>query len=99
MEMITVEERENPFFKRLDVKLKLNHQGMPTPSKAELIKELAKKYGVDESQVVIDYIFSVTGIGESSAKVKILKEKPKVVKPKEEKEKSEAQTSEAQQNV
>jgi ribosomal protein S24E len=85
MEIISVEERENPFFKRNEVKLKLKHEGISTPSKTELIKELAGKYKVDESQVLIDYIFSEKGIGESFAKVKILEEKPVVVTPKEEK--------------
>lgn len=76
MEMIIVEEKENPFFNRIDIKLRLKHEGIATPSKAELVKELAKKYEVNESQVIIDYIFSVRGIGESFTKVKILKEKP-----------------------
>lgn len=77
MEMTIVEEKENPFFNRMDIKIRLRHEGMATPSKAEVVKELAKKYGVDESQVMVDYIFSVSGIGESFARVKILKEKPK----------------------
>lgn len=72
MEMVVIEEKENPFFNRTELKLRLKHSGVTTPSKADLIKELASKYSVEENQISIDYIFSVKGIGESIAKVKIL---------------------------
>ncbi len=87
MEITIVEEKENPFLNRKEIKLRLRHVGEPTPSKAVLVKELASRYFVDETQVVIDYIFSIKGIGESFLKAKILPEKPKG-------EKVEAQTSE-----
>jgi ribosomal protein S24E len=92
MEIVNIEEKENPFFNRKDLKLILKHPLAPTPSKSELKKELASRYNCDESQIVIDYIFTKKGACESLAKVKILKEKPKE-KPKEE-EKVEAQASE-----
>ena len=72
MEMIITEEKENPFLNRKELKLKLKHLGATTPSKTDLIKELVSKYSIDEKQVSIDYIFSIKGIGESFAKVKIL---------------------------
>jgi len=56
-----------------------------------LIKEISKKENVDESQVHVDYIFTKRGLAESIAKVKILKEKPKIKKEGE----SEAQASQA----
>ncbi len=86
MEMTIIEEKENPFLKRKEIKVRLKHHESPTPPKADLVKELASHYAVEESQVVIDYVFSIKGIGESLAKVKILLEKPEV--------KNEAQTSE-----
>lgn len=85
MNMMIIEEKENPFFNRKEIKLSIKHPGTPTPSKAEMVKELAAKYSVDETQVCIDYIFSVKGIGESFAKVKILGEKPPAVKTQVEK--------------
>ncbi len=88
MEITIVEEKENPFLNRKEVKLRLKHIGEPTPSKTALIKQLASTYSADESQILIDYIFSIRGIGESFVKVKILAEKPKG-------EKIEAQASEA----
>lgn len=92
MEMNIEKEKENKFFNRRDLTIKIKHTGAATPSKAYLAKELAKKYKVDESQVKIDYIFTMHGLNESTAKVKILNEKPKV----EESEKVEAQTSETE---
>ncbi len=78
MEITIVEEKQNPFFKRKDLKLSLAHLNEPTPAKSSVAKELALKYGVDESQVQINYIFSRKGGGESLVSVKILDEKPQV---------------------
>lgn len=92
MQITVVEEKDNPFFKRKEMIVLLKHEASSTPSKAELVKMLAGSNGVDESQVVIDYIFTKAGISESMAKVKILKEKPTV---KEEPKKEEAPANEA----
>ena len=92
MQITVIEERENPFFKRRELTLLLKHEATSTPSKAELVKMLAASNGVDESQVVIDYIFTKVGISESLAKAKILKERPAV----KEEPKKEAAASEAQ---
>ncbi len=96
MQVTVIEEKENPFFKRKELTLLLKHDASATPSKEELVKMLAASNGVDESQVVIDYIFTRKGISESLAKVKILKEKP-VVKQEIKKEvaASEAQASQS----
>lgn len=96
MEIKIVSERDNPFFKRKDLKVDIAHAGEPTPKTDDLKKELAGKYKVDESQVSVDYILTRRGIGESTARIKILNEKPAVVeepvekpaeKPAEKKEK------------
>jgi len=96
MEIVIIEEKENPFFKRKDLKIRIKHLGSPTPSKNNVTKELAAKYAVDESQVQIDYIFSQRGLGESFVSCKILQEKPQEIKKAEEKgENVETQTSAA----
>ena len=87
MEIEILNERENKFFNRKDLMIKVKHKAAATPSKAELVEMLAKRYKVDSSQVIIDYIFTMRGISESKAKVKILNEKPK--RKVEEKEKEE----------
>ncbi len=83
MEIEIVEEKENPFLKRKELKLVLKHPNLPTPSKQELKKELASKFSLSEEQIQIDYIFSKKGLCESFSKVKIF----------EKGEKSEAQAS------
>jgi ribosomal protein S24E len=85
MEMHVESERENPFFKRKDLMLKLSHGAAATPKKADLAKELASKYGVDQSQVEVVYVTTGKGETESEAKVRILNEKPA---PKEDKSKA-----------
>jgi ribosomal protein S24E len=79
MKIKIVSERDNPFFKRKDLKVDIAHVGESTPRTDDLKKELAGKYKVDESQVSVDYILTRRGIGESTARVKILNEKPAVV--------------------
>jgi len=78
MKIKIVEEKETQFFKRKDLGIEVNHESAATPSKAGLAKELAAKCNVDEAQVVIDYIFTMKGLSKTIAKVKILKEKPKL---------------------
>jgi ribosomal protein S24E len=95
MEIEIIDEKDNVFFKRKELKVRLKHSKTSTPSKQELAKELAAKYNTEEDCVVIDYIFTKKGLGESEAKVKVYKEKPKVEKAKEEVKEVEAQTSEA----
>lgn len=95
MEISIIEEKENPFFKRKDLKVRVRHPGGPTPAKADIVKELAAKYGVSEPQVQIDYIFSQRGLGESFVNCKILQEVPKQVeKPAEKTEPSKEEKGE-----
>lgn len=100
MDFEVLEENENVFFARKELKLSIKHQKSPTPKKQELAKELSAKYSVPEDHVVVDFIYSKKGTNESVAKVKIYKEKPKVKESAKNKEKpkegeGEAQTSEA----
>jgi len=77
MEFKIESEKENRFFKRKDLMVRIAHSGESTPSKLDVKKYLAEKYKVDESQVEINYIFTMHGLNESTAKVRILNEKPK----------------------
>ena len=95
MEISIIEEKENPFFKRKEVLALIKHNAAATPSKAELAKTLAAMNSVDESQIVIDYIFSKDGVSESLAKIKILNEKPNV-EAKQGEKKVEAQAGQSQ---
>lgn len=92
MDIAIKEEKENPFLKRKDLKLEIKHLGSATPSKKELLKELAEKFSVSEDQVVIDYILTKKGISDSVIKAKILAEKPKVEKKTKQKEVGKVET-------
>ena len=95
MEVKIIEEKDNPFLERKEVLLRIEHHSQPTPSKKELEDYLTKKYGVDATHIVIDYIFSEVGIGESKAKVKIYKKPVREVEKKEEAEQKEGKEAEA----
>ena len=102
MDFKVLNENENKFFNRKELKIELSHPNSATPAKVALLKEVAAKYSVPEENVIIGYIFTKKGSFTSLAEVKIYKEKPKIKqkkveqkeKPKEE-VKSEAQASEA----
>lgn len=84
-----VAEKQNELLKRREMKIEIDHLLAATPSKAELLKELAAAYKVPEENIVIDYIFTQKGVGKSVAKIKIYKEKPKVKVKKAKEEKKE----------
>jgi len=104
MKIEIIEEKDNPFLKRKDLMIMIDHAGQPTPKKDDLVKFLAEKYKVENEKVEIVYIFSETGVARSKAKARIWKEKPKVkkkeekpseeVKPEEKEEKGEKVESE-----
>lgn len=96
MEIKIIEEKENPFFKRKDLSVEVNHESAATPSKTELTKVLATKYKVDKEQVVVDYMFTMKGMSKTKAKVKVLKEKPEIKKPEKGEKADETQTSQAE---
>lgn len=73
MEVEILEEKENKFLERKELKINLKHEKSATPSKSELLKELAIKFSAAEENISIDYILTKKGVGESLAKVKIYK--------------------------
>jgi len=80
MEIIIQEERYNPFLKRKELKLLANHEGQPTPSKEAIKNFLKEKFGVEDSQIEIDFILSKVGLPQSFIKAKIYDEKKEVKK-------------------
>jgi ribosomal protein S24E len=83
MEMENVQEKDNAFFKRKDVTFTVRHIEASTPSKSDIVKTVAQSRGVDESQVVIDFVFTKRGQAESFVKLKVLNEKPPAPKQQE----------------
>ena len=99
MELKVVSEKENPFFERREIIARIEHHGKPTPSKKEVEEYLAKKFGVEVTHIIIDYIFTETGIGESKVKAKIYKKPVRQVEKEEEKEESTKEQQESAQEA
>lgn len=95
MNYSVLSESQNELLKRKELKIEIEHLLAATPSKAQLLEELAKAYSVPAENIVINYIFTQKGIGKSLAKIKIYKEKPKI-KEKKNKETKETSKNEAQ---
>lgn len=96
-------ERENPFLKRKELMLLINHSGQSTPKKIELEDKIAEKFKADKEKIEIIYIFSDAGIARSRVKAriweeKIIKKEKVEEKPKEEEkeEKPEKETKESE---
>jgi len=71
--MEVIKEVDNIFLNRKELVVKIQHKNAPTPSKEEVKKMIIEKYGVEEPQVDLKYIFSQKNRDYSIAKV-ILKE-------------------------
>ena len=87
-------EKENPFLKRRDLHLSVEHIGTATPKTEDLISKLAEKFKADQDKIEIVYIFSHKGIAKSKVKARIWKEKL-VKKEKQKEEKAEGADKEA----
>jgi ribosomal protein S24E len=94
MKISVISDKENPFLKRKELQINIEHEGSATPSKAELQQALAAEFKKEVEQVDIRDIFSDSGISSSKSRIFLWEEKrvadlSKVVKeekkPKEEK--------------
>ena len=81
-------EKNNPFMKRKELIIEIDHEGGATPTKASVQKEIAKMKNVKPEHIDIRKIFSKRGIAKSEAKVFIWEE-PKVKDLSKEAEKKE----------
>ena len=69
MKIEIVSQKKNPLLGREDVHLRINHDGQRTPSREEILKEIAHTLKMGENHVIIDRIFTVQGQAVSNAKV------------------------------
>jgi len=96
MKIDVIEQKKNPFLKRTDLMLMVDHTGSATPKEEELKKEIAKKFKSGPDHVEVVYIFTQAGIAKSKVKSRIWvgKAPVKIVKPKKEKPKPEEKPKE-----
>jgi len=89
MKMDVVEKKENPFLKRIDLMLSVDHTRKATPKRDELEKMIADKFKSVPEKVEIVYIFSEAGLAKSKVKARVWKEKIVVKKEKKKEPKKE----------
>lgn len=100
MKVNIVNERHNPFLKRKEIAVRIEHENEPTPTKDALQQYLAKELKTDAGKIEVRGIFTEAGLPESNAKIfaweeKVVK-KAEAKKEKEEKqEKKEQETKQA----
>ena len=85
MKLQKTEHKKNPLLKRDEYVFLLDHSGKPTPSRQEILKDLAKELKASEDAIVIDKIISKPGSSVSDAKVLVYKKKEDIPKGKLEK--------------
>ena len=84
------EQKENPFLKRKEMLIEIDHSSSATPSKAALQQLIAKEMKETAEKVDVRSIYSGHGLAKANAKIFVWKEKKvkdlsKKEEPKEEK--------------
>ena len=69
----------NPLFNRVEITFRVKHDA-ETPSRAMIIKEVAKALNVDESLIIIDYIRQPFGMKMCYGRAKVYKSEKDMVK-------------------
>jgi ribosomal protein S24E len=75
MKIETIEHKKNVLMDRDEYTLSLEHAGKATPSRLEILKELAKTLDANEDTILIDKIWTKTGLSVSDLKVTVYKKK------------------------
>lgn len=75
LELEIVENVENRLLQRREIKFKLKHEGMPTPSRRETKEKLAETLGVNQDLIIIEKIASLHGKAESSGIARVYESK------------------------
>ncbi len=73
MKLEIVTKKANPLLKRDDIELRVEHDGAATPSRAVLLPEIAKLLNVDAKLVIIDKIFTQSGLNIARVKAEVYK--------------------------
>jgi len=95
MEVKVIEEKDNVFLGRKDVKLEIIHHGQATPSMKKVEEIICEKFNTEPEKIIIRYIFTKTGIGESIVSVQIYNRKVREIKKEEEQKEGEEAKEEA----
>ena len=97
MKMNVIKERVNPYMKRREIVLDIEHEAESTPNKAAVQELLARQISADREKIEIIDIVSEKGIAKSKSTVFIWQETPvKKVKKTAEKAKEEKKQEKAE---
>jgi len=75
MQLKTSSEKENPYMKRKELVVAVDHSGAATPSNAAVQQMLAQEQGVEPEQVDIKGIYTLVGRQSSRAIIFVWQEK------------------------
>lgn len=106
MEIKLKNRKENPLMEREEIKFEVEHQNSPTPSRAEVMEELASELDVSEDLILIDKLATLHGRHTASGMARIyeseerLKElEPEFLSDRTEKSKGKSEESEAEEDT
>ncbi len=69
MKIEVISQKKNPLVAREEAVVRVHHAGQRTPSRQEMVKEVAHALKADEQNIIIDRIFTLQGETISEAKV------------------------------
>jgi len=69
MKLQVKSERNNPFLRRKEIDLIVDHEGQATPSRELVREEVAKVLNVGKEYVEVKRIMSVKGVAKSVARI------------------------------
>jgi small subunit ribosomal protein S24e len=75
MKMEIKEKKENPLFKRTEIRFVIDHTGESTPTKAAVVDEIAKQMKVKKDAIVLNSVSTVYGGGLSKGYAKVYESK------------------------
>lgn len=75
MKMEIIENKENPLYKRSEVRFLIDHTGEPTPGRNAVAEEIAKQTKSKRDCVVVASVESVYGTGKSKGYAKVYESK------------------------
>lgn len=75
MNIEITEKRENPLLDRTELKLRIQHENAPTPSRMEVKKHLATLLGASDELIVIEKLTGLPRKGETSGTACIYRSK------------------------
>ena len=78
-------QKKNPLMHRDEVVALVDHSGMATPSRKDMLPELAKQLHIDANRIIIDKIFNITGKMSCEARILVYEKADKIPKYKIEK--------------